>query len=36
MLGFIVPAIFRGSSPDLRGKDASPIPDTAPIQTLRL
>ena len=35
LAGFLVPAIFRRSSPDLRGKDASPIPDTAPIQTLR-
>ncbi len=30
-LGFIIPTIFRRASPDLRGKDASPIPDTEPI-----
>ena len=33
-LGFLVPTIFRRSHPDLRGRDASPIPDTEPIQTL--
>jgi len=31
LLGFIIPTIFRRSLPDLRGRDASPIPDTEPI-----
>jgi len=30
-LGFIVPVVFRRAHPDLRGRDASPVPDTAPI-----
>ena len=30
-LGFIVPTVFRRWHPDLRGRDASPIPDTEPI-----
>ncbi|MDQ1598008.1 MAG: hypothetical protein QOI70_1432 [Microbacteriaceae bacterium] len=30
-VGFIVPTVFRRAHPDLRGKDASPIPDTEPI-----
>jgi MFS family permease len=30
-LGFLVPLIFRGAHPDLRGRDASPAPDTAPV-----
>lgn len=30
-LGFIIPTIFRRASPDLRGKDASPQPDTEPV-----
>lgn len=30
-LGFLVPTIFRRAHPDLRGRDASPIPDTEPI-----
>jgi MFS family permease len=30
-VGFIIPTIFRRAHPDLRGKDASPIPDTEPI-----
>ena len=34
-LGVLVPTILRGWHPDLRGKDASPIPDTEPISTLR-
>ena len=32
-LGFLIPAIFRRAHPDLRGRDASPIPDTEPIAT---
>lgn len=34
-LGVLVPTLLRGWHPDLRGKDASPIPDTEPISTLR-
>ncbi|CAN5123948.1 MFS transporter [soil metagenome] len=30
-IGFLVPTIFRRAHPDLRGRDASPIPDTEPI-----
>ncbi|CAN5324198.1 MFS transporter [soil metagenome] len=30
-LGFVVAAAFHRASPDLRGRDASPIPDTAPV-----
>jgi MFS family permease len=32
-LGFIIPLIFHRASPDLRGRDASPIPDTEPVPT---
>ncbi len=31
LLGFIIPTIFRGSLPDLRGRDASPLADTEPV-----
>ncbi len=31
LLGFIVPALARRWHPDLRGRDASPIPDTEPV-----
>ena len=30
-LGFVVPTVFRRWHPDLRGRDASPIPDTEPV-----
>lgn len=30
-LGFVVPVVFRRWHPDLRGRDASPIPDTEPV-----
>jgi len=30
-LGAIVPLVFRGAHPDLRGRDATPIPDTEPV-----
>jgi len=30
-LGFVIPTIFRKAAPDLRGRDASPIPDTEPV-----
>jgi MFS family permease len=33
-LGFMVPLLGKRWHPDLRGKDASPIPDTEPIQVL--
>jgi MFS family permease len=32
IVGFIVPLLGRRWHPDLRGRDASPIPDTEPIQ----
>jgi hypothetical protein len=35
LLGFIVPAIGRRWHPDLRGRDAAPIPDTEPIGTIK-
>lgn len=35
LVGVIVPAVFVRAHPDLRGRDASPLPDTEPIQTLR-
>lgn len=31
IVGFIVPTLLRSWHPDLRGRDASPIPDTEPI-----
>jgi hypothetical protein len=31
LLAFVVPLVFRGAHPDLRGRDASPAPDTAPV-----
>ncbi|WP_022889956.1 MFS transporter [Agromyces italicus] len=31
LLGFLVPALARRWHPDLRGRDASPIPDTEPV-----
>lgn len=30
-LGALIPAIFHRSVPDLRGRDASPLPDTEPV-----
>ena len=35
LIGFLVPAIFRGAHPDLRGKDATPLPDTEPVRVIR-
>jgi MFS family permease len=35
-LGVLVPTLLHSWHPDLRGKDASPIPDTEPISTLRM
>jgi MFS family permease len=34
VLGVLVSAMFVRSFPDLRGRDASPIPDTEPVQTI--
>jgi len=31
LVGFIFPTVFRRWHPDLRGRDASPVPDTEPI-----
>ncbi|MCU1439224.1 MAG: transporter [Rhodoglobus sp.] len=31
LIGFLVPALLRRWHPDLRGRDASPIPDTEPV-----
>lgn len=31
VVGFVVPVVFRRAHPDLRGRDASPIPDTEPV-----
>ncbi len=30
-LGFVIPTLFHRASPDLRGRDASPLPDTEPV-----
>jgi MFS family permease len=34
LLGFLVPLLGKRWHPDLRGKDANPIPDTEPIHTV--
>lgn len=34
-LGFLVPALFKSAHPDLRGKDAMPLPDTEPVQIIK-
>ncbi|QIG40110.1 MFS transporter [Microbacterium sp. 4R-513] len=34
VVGFLVSAVFVRSFPDLRGRDASPIPDTEPVPTI--
>jgi MFS family permease len=31
LLGVLVPVVFRRAHPDLRGRDASPLPDTEPV-----
>jgi MFS family permease len=31
LLGFLVPTVFHSWHPDLRGRDASPLPDTGTI-----
>ncbi|NYD68745.1 MFS transporter [Agromyces atrinae] len=33
-VGFLIPAVFRRWHPDLRGRDASPLPDTEPVTTI--
>jgi MFS family permease len=33
-IGLIVAVVFVRSFPDLRNRDASPIPDTEPVQTI--
>jgi len=33
-VGFLVPLLGKRFHPDLRGRDASPIPDTEPVQTV--
>jgi len=33
-VGFLVPLLGRRFHPDLRGRDAGPIPDTEPVQTI--
>lgn len=35
VFGVVVAIVFRRAGPDLRGRDASPIPDTEPMPTLR-
>jgi len=34
-VGLVVPVIWRGAHPDLRGKDAAPLADTEPVRILR-
>ncbi|MGA1838897.1 MFS transporter [Herbiconiux sp. 11R-BC] len=34
LLGFLVPLLGKRFHPDLRGRDASPLPDTEPVQTV--
>ncbi|MGN6326737.1 MFS transporter [Pseudolysinimonas sp.] len=31
VVGLLVPVLFRRAAPDLRGRDASPLPDTEPV-----
>ena len=31
LVGVLVPTLFRRAAPDLRGRDASPLPDTEPV-----
>jgi MFS family permease len=33
ILGFLIPTVLRGWHPDLRGRELTSLPDTAPIQT---
>ena len=35
LIGFLVPVIFKNAHPDLRGKDATPLPDTEPVRIVR-
>ncbi len=34
-VGVLVPVVFKRAHPDLRGRDAGPMPDTEPISTVR-
>ncbi len=34
VIGMLVAILFRGWHPDLRGRDASPLPDTEPVETV--
>ena len=36
LVGLVVATLFRSAHPDLRGRDAAPIPDTEPVGTLTL
>jgi len=36
LVGFLVATLFRSAHPDLRGRDAAPIPDTEPVTTLNI
>ena len=36
LVGLVVATLFRSAHPDLRGRDAAPIPDTEPVGTLSL
>ncbi|MBT7803308.1 MAG: MFS transporter [Microbacteriaceae bacterium] len=36
LVGLVVATLFRSAHPDLRGRDAAPIPDTEPVGTLKL
>lgn len=35
LIGFLVPVIFKNAHPDLRGRDATPLPDTEPVRIVR-
>jgi len=34
VVGMLVATLFRGWHPDLRGRDASPLPDTEPVEVV--
>jgi hypothetical protein len=34
VFGVLIPAIFRQHHPDLRGREAGPIPDTEPVPVI--
>jgi MFS family permease len=35
LIGVIVPVVFRGAHPDLRGRDATPLTDTEPVRIVK-